>query len=172
MDCFNNDGLCNPFSSSSMCYPCPYEKLFNNKFIRLPLFLSISDACMLIEYIWHSAVMTGNDFSNNFQHQCFVLKFLLGATINFSALQMFLICLERLTSTFAVPFKFFRVITWNVCVLVCLAVTNGIALVLAACDIFQKRQEEEPNGCSADFSLQGYFMLSFDVPLIICVLCS
>lgn len=140
------------------------KKFLVNRFVRLVLYLSISDVVMLTEYIAMTTLFqikyeNYNGIDNN---ACIVLKYVIAGTIQFSMLQILLICFERLNATFVQPKVILKIVTGNTSLVVLLLVTHGLAAYYAIYKVNYGRKNGDPVGCDPSYSMQRNFILKAD----------
>lgn len=147
--------------------------LAKNRFYRLALFLIISHACLMIEYIWMVIIMNTNELSIDGGHQyhCLVMIHLGPAAILCSLLMNFYMCLHRLNATFTTPKTILKVLTSNISI--GLGVTVVHVYVLLRCGL-ELIDNNVPMPCEPLYNTQKNFLLFVDVPnaiLVILIAC-
>lgn len=140
-------------------------RILKTRFTRLALFLIISDACMMVEYIWHVVVVNTTEINANGPHQnlCIVLKHIVPAMVEFSLILTLLMCLERLNATFITPNRGLKCLTSNISVGVSLFIIHVYMLVRCILEINGGRHPNVPQGCNPKYSTQQNFLLYVDV---------
>lgn len=141
------------------------KQISKNRFVSFALYLSLSDACMMGEYIWHTMIQFHHDGSNKYLYMCMLVKHLIAGTVLFSLLQVLFICLERLNATIRTPSRILKSMTGDKAV--------GIALFLAHVYVLIRYFVDSsfgPMPCTAEYTIQKSFLLYIDTPCFILVL--
>ncbi|CAC5381812.1 unnamed protein product [Mytilus coruscus] len=141
------------------------QKLAKNGFFRLAFFLIISDACLMIEYAWHTIVMNTNDFYTHGGHQdqCLVLVHFIPAAIQSSLLMTILMCLQRLNATFRTPKQMLKILTSDIAIGLGFLFSHIYFLVRGVLEFLDKIQRVE-FPCGPKYKTQKRFLLFVDVP--------
>ncbi|CAC5393681.1 unnamed protein product [Mytilus coruscus] len=144
-----------------------------SRFLSLALFLSISDAAMMIETIWQAVVRGILTESNrgSYHTQCIILYNMVSGTVTFSLLQTLFICFERLNATFTVSSLILRRLTSNVAVGVGFLTVHLYVLIRCLLDIFAEKNLGPPKGCDVTYTFQkGFFHFNATPQVLLVVL--
>ncbi|CAC5412868.1 PTGIR [Mytilus coruscus] len=145
------------------------RQIAKNRFFRMAFYLIISDACLMIEYVWLTIIMNTNDLGIDGPHQdhCLVLGHLCPAAIQCSLLMTFCMCLHRLNATFTAPKRVLKMLTSNI------AIGLGFVFihvyVLLRC-VLELLDELALLPCEPLYNTQKNFLLFIDGPNAIFVL--
>ncbi|CAC5399750.1 unnamed protein product [Mytilus coruscus] len=145
------------------------RKISKNRFFRMAFYLIITDAILMIEYVWLTVIMNTNDLGIDGPHQnhCLVMGHLFPAAILCSLLMTLCMCLHRLNATFTTPKHILNVLTSNIAIglgFICIH-----AYVLLRC-FLELLDELVPLPCEPIYNTQKNFLLFIDGPNAIFVL--
>ncbi|VDI47568.1 Hypothetical predicted protein [Mytilus galloprovincialis] len=140
-------------------------QLAKKRFFRLAYFLIISDACMVIEYAWHTILMNTNDFYTDGPHQdqCLVLMHLLPASILSSLFMTLLMCLQRLNATYSAPKRILTILTSNIAIILGFLFSHVYFLSRCVLEFIRKVQRVQ-FPCAPNYNTQKRFLLFADTP--------
>ncbi|CAC5381809.1 unnamed protein product [Mytilus coruscus] len=141
------------------------EQLAKNRFFRLAFFLILSDACLMIEYAWHTIIMNTNDLYTEGPHQdqCLVFIHLVPASILSSLLMTFFMCLQRLNATFRTPKRTLTILTSNVAIGLGFLFSHVYFLCRCAFE-FNNKVKRVPFPCAPNYNTEKRYLLFVDVP--------
>lgn len=141
------------------------KQISKNQFVSFALYLSLSDAFMMGEYIWHTMINHHHDGSNTYLYLCMLVIHLIAGTVLFSLLQVLFICLERLNATIRTPSRTLKSMTSNIAV--------GIALVLIHLYVLIRYFvgiSFGPRPCTGEYNIQKSLPLYIDTPCFVLIL--
>lgn len=146
------------------------KKWSDKRFLCLALFLSISDAAMMVESIWHASIGGDVNASESSHYQCTILSHLTSGTILFSLLQTLFICLERLNATFATSNIILKQLTSNLAVGIGFIITHVYVSLRCGVELFDSEgNSDKPKGCDPTYSFQREFLLFNEIPSLVFV---
>lgn len=142
--------------------------LAKNRFYRMALFLVISHACFVIEYIWMVVIINTNELSVDGGHQnhCLILVHLGPAAVLCSLLMNFYMCLHHLNATFTTPKRFLKVLTSDIAIGLGVIIVHVYVLLRCVLELIDERV---PLPCEPLYNIQKHFLLFVDVPSAILV---
>ena len=144
------------------------RKLAKNRFFRLAFYLIITDACLMIEYVWKVITTNIKDFSIDGPHQyhCIVMIHLCPAAILCSLLMTFSMCLHRLNATFTTPKRVLSALTSNLTIGLGFLFIHVYVLLRCVLELLNPRV---PLPCDPLYNTQKSFLLFVDVPFAILI---
>ncbi|CAC5382566.1 unnamed protein product [Mytilus coruscus] len=129
---------------------------------------------MMLERILHEFIVQMSNTADNdiLQHLCGLMIHLIAGTIVFSLIQTFLICLERLNATFAIPSKLLTFMTNNITIGICFLLTHLCTISAFIVAEVKADDQHKHNGCHHEFTMQNTTHLFFDVPngILVCLI--
>ncbi|CAC5424621.1 F2RL1 [Mytilus coruscus] len=142
------------------------RELTKNRFFRLGLFLIISDACVMVEYAWHTLAMNTNNYNTDGAHQgqCLVLKHFIPAAIQSSLSLTILMCLQRLNATLRTPKQILKVLTSDIAIGLGFLFPHIYFLCRCILEFVDKTQRVQFPPCAPKYNTQKRFLLFADVP--------
>lgn len=145
------------------------RKLAKNRFFQMAFLLIITDACLMIEYVWLTVIMNTHDLGLDGFHQthCLVFAHLLPAAIQCSLLMTLCMCLHRLNATFTTPKRVLNILTSNIAMgvgFVVIHVYDLLRCVLELLDDFVLLP------CGPQYNTEKSFLLFIDGPNAVFVL--
>ncbi|CAG2218378.1 unnamed protein product [Mytilus edulis] len=142
-----------------------------SRFLSLALYLSISDAVMMVETIWQAVVrgILTESTRDSYHTQCIILYNLTSGTVTFSLLQTLFICFERLNATFTVSSLILRRLTSNVAVGVGFLIVHLYVLIRYLLDVFAQKDFVPSKGCDIAYTFQKEFLHFNEIPKVLLV---
>ena len=144
------------------------RKLRKNRFFRLAFYLIITDACLMIEYVWKVITTNIYEFSIDGLHQyhCIVMIHLCPAAILCSLLMTLSMCLHRLNATFTTPKRVLSALTSNITIVLGFLFIHVYVLLRCVLELLNPRV---PLPCDPLYNTEKSFLLFIDVPFAIFV---
>ncbi|CAG2195551.1 MC2R [Mytilus edulis] len=139
------------------------SKISEEQIFRLAFYLIITDACLMIEYVWMVITMNINELSIDGPHQyhCIVMVHLSPAAILCSLLMTFYMCLHRLNATFTIPNRVLSALTSSIAIGLGFLFVHVYVLFRCVLELLSTRV---PLPCDPLYNTQKSFLLFVDVP--------
>ena len=142
---------------------CRRKTLGKNTFYRLVLYLSVSDACFGIEFIYSSLIYHFSNHNWTYIYQDIIVTNLLGGTIVFSIFQTWQIYIEQLNATFAARKRHLTALTSTRTSGIGCIVCHLFTIFRIAADI-SKYKNTKPKADEISAAVNGVFYITVEFP--------
>ncbi|CAG2211704.1 unnamed protein product [Mytilus edulis] len=152
------------FHGCSIYVSTTSKELKKNRFLVLAMYLSLSDSALGLEFIYHNILVFMNSQGVSFQYQCLIIQHLVGGTIMSSLIQILLICIERLNTTFSTKKEILVIVCSNKGVLLYFILSHCIVLLR-----FGMATIDGPVPCDPKNTTTTLLLFSHDIPCLFIV---